>query len=592
MTWTLFSKQRIGEKHVQPPPISAVVIPAEASSAKPHHVFPLVMLVLMGAAVLLVDATLPLRGLWFYDVLPRTPVASWLLLPSHLLFPGLPTAFFQPGMRTSQAGPLSLAWKETGILFASLVLLFSLYLLAIHRLAGRVSLRFILCSTLVLGILFTLIPVVTSQDIFSYIGYMHLGVFFHLNPLTALPIALHNDPLQARIYWLHQPSAYGPTWFLLTGALQELTLLAGLKQVEVMVLLLRWFSLGAHLGSTVLIWSISQRLPLPTDGASTLSPSRRLGAILAFAWNPFLLLEAGVNAHNDITILFLVLLALWFLVRFPGTLRGFALAAALLAAAAGIKITLSLLLPGLLLFLWRKPSRRGRSLLVTLGAYLGTILVLYAPFWQHGQVLHFLLINPGSAHEQNSLYEFLLRLYAGFRGSYIAPATQLSGSHLENLVHLISITSLMLAYGGLVVWALLPSQGLKNIADLLRWMAMAWLVYLLVGSPWFWPWYAITLFGLCALLEASSARFQRVLGVLDLPRAERMATFSLLTLYCWLSLAPVKTLIPHLHLFQVAYLRGLWIWLPPLLAVCAWPLWNQLQTQRNERKALCKENPR
>lgn len=563
----------------------------DAPPAITHNIFPLAMIFLMGCAIFLVDATLPLRGLWFYDALLRTRFAHWLLLPPHLLFPGKPTALFQPGVHAIQAGPLNIAWKETGALFASFALLFLFYLVALRRLVAYISIRYILLSTLVIGLLFTLIPIVTSQDIFSYIGYTRLGVFYHLNPLTALPVSLQNDPIQARIYWLHQPSAYGPTWFFLTGALQEIALLAGFKQVDVIIMLLRFFSVGIHIGSTFLIWSISGRLQHFTTSASLVTPRHRLYAALAFAWNPFLLFEAGVNAHNDITILFLVLLAIWFLVRFPGTMRSYALAAVMLAAAACMKITLGMLLPGLLLFLWTRPSRRWTGLFVTIAAYLGTMILLYAPFWQDGQVLHFLLVNPGSAHEQNTLYEFLVRLYSSYTGAYIAPAAQLSGSYLENVLHVFSIALFIIAYVTLFVRALLPSHGVKTIPDMLRWMALAWLFYLVLGSPWFWPWYTITLFGIYALLEAITDDKRLFLGFLDLPLAVRMAAFSMLTIYCWLAIAPTKSIVPHLTNFQWAYVRGLWIWIPPLLAVHLLPLWKMLQTQQKRPQRAATKQP-
>ncbi len=561
--------------------LSYTVTGQDAAPTKTHRIFPYTMILLMGCAIFLLDATLPLRGLWFYDVLLRTRFDPWLLFPAHLLFPGKPTVLFQPGVHAIQAGPLSIAWREAGALFASFALLFLFYLVGLRRLVSAVSIRYVLLSTLIIGLLFTLIPVVTSQDIFSYIGYTRLGVIYHLNPLTALPVSLQNDPIQARIYWLHQPSAYGPTWFFITAALQEFALLTGFKQVQVIIILLRFFSVGIHVGSTFLIWSISGKLAHLSPSASLITPCRRLYATLAFAWNPFLLLEAGVNAHTDITILFLVLLAIWFLVSNPGTLRSYALAAVMLAAAACMKITLGMLLPGLLLFLWTQGSRRWLALSVTITAYLGTMILLYAPFWQNGQVLHFLLVNPGSAHEQNTLYEFLLRLYSSRTGTYIAPAAQLAGSSAENLLHVISMALFVTAYAALFLQALLPSRGIKTIPDMIRWMALAWLAYIIIGSPWFWPWYTITLFGLYALLEAITTDKRPFLGFLDLPLAARMAAFSMLTLYCWLSIAPVKSIVPHLSNFQWAYVRGLWIWIPPLLAVHFVPLWRGLQQKKS-----------
>src|SRR5579872_3762954 len=79
-----------------------------------------------------------------------------------------------------------------------------------------------------------------------------------------------------------------------------------------MELLLRLFGLSMFLGSTQLIWSISGHVQGKL-GATFYGQRQRRRALLAFAWNPFLLFEACVNAHTDMTILFFVLLALWML---------------------------------------------------------------------------------------------------------------------------------------------------------------------------------------------------------------------------------------------------------------------------------------
>src|ERR1700730_904329 len=57
----------------------------------------IVMLAVLVCGFLFLDAILPLRGLWFYDALLHTQVGTWLLLPTHLLFPGKATVFFQAG---------------------------------------------------------------------------------------------------------------------------------------------------------------------------------------------------------------------------------------------------------------------------------------------------------------------------------------------------------------------------------------------------------------------------------------------------------------------------------------------------------------
>ncbi len=283
-------------------------------NSKRRTLFPFAILFAMAFAILLMDAILPLRDLWFKEAL-LTQLGSWPVLPSRILFPGWP--LIPPVPHLPETPPRVIqSWEQLPLMLGSFVLVFVLYLLALRRLPAQVSRRFIFTSTVLLGFLYILIPIVTSRDLYSYIAYARIGVIYHLNPLTTLPTAICNDKIYDEIcnyvYWAHQPSAYGPTWVILTSSLQWLFTLFGLNYIILMLIALRFLGLAMHLLSTLLIWKISGQLQRPNG---IISPTTRLRATLAFAWNPLLLFEACVNAHNDTTLLPLILLAVWFLIR-------------------------------------------------------------------------------------------------------------------------------------------------------------------------------------------------------------------------------------------------------------------------------------
>src|SRR5258708_17976963 len=209
------------------------------------------------------------------------------------------------------------------------------------------------------GILYMLIPIVNSADLSLYIAYARIGVIHGLNPLTTPPTAIRGDVIYSYLFWVDQPSAYGPTWAIITCSLQWLTgLFGGAPYPLTMVIVLRVLGLASHLVSTLLIWSISVHLQ---QKYRTISSTARLRATLAFAWNPLLLFEACVNAHNDTILLTLVLLAIWFLTpdtvpRIPPTVS----AAAMLALATCLKINIVVLAPGLLIYAWTQAPIRHR----------------------------------------------------------------------------------------------------------------------------------------------------------------------------------------------------------------------------------------
>ncbi len=355
------------------------------TSCKQNVILPSLFLIGMMALWLVVDAVLPLLNLYFASA-QLVPLSQFFVLPSRVLFPGreLTPFLFQSSGNISHTTSTA-TWSEVALLFGSFALLFLCYLFALRILPNRVGKRYIIASTFLLGIICILIPVVTSPDVFSYIIYARMEMLYHLNPLTTTPLAIPNDSVYAFLYWKDQPSAYGPTWILLSGLLQwGITLAFGLKNVSAMVLSLRLLGLLAHLCSTLVIWSLGGRMQ---NMNGTNKSHRRVLATLAFAWNPLLLFEACVNAHNDTVLLLLILLGLWVLIRHTSMLSTVGVAL-LFAFATCLKANAALLLPGLLLYFWLQPGRT-KALSSVLFVYIGTIVVLYAPFGTMEQYLMF-----------------------------------------------------------------------------------------------------------------------------------------------------------------------------------------------------------
>jgi hypothetical protein len=541
-----------------------------------QRLLPFTLLPAMVCAILLLDAVLPLEGFLFHTAI-LTNSGTWPLLPTHLLFPGWSVTSSLNSIHPTPP-PVSLSWLEVPLLLAAFFLALLAYLFALRHLPRPVTtLRYILYSTLLLGFLCTLIPVVTSPDLFSYISYARIGVIYHLNPLTTLPTAISTDPVYVHLYWNNQPSAYGPSWAAITSLLQWITLLFGEQSLLPMVIALRIVGLISHLCSTLLIWSIAgqmQRLQ------GRVSQQKRILATLAFAWNPLLLFEACVNAHNDAVLLLFILLATWFLLPGKHRTNGYIAAMLMLALATCLKLNAVLLLPFFLIFIWKQETPEtntpvGSPLAHTLVAaltYAGTIILLYAPFWQHGEILRVFQVNPTTSRAINTLPEFFSHLYNSIAGALGYPLAPLNGSVAENVAHSLSIGIFVILYGALCWQAMVRVHTMTTLPSLVRWLALAWLLYCCIGTPWFWPWYVVTLFGLYALVEATSEDDIVLFGFLRLPFAAYLLAFSMLSTYCFYAWGPHDSFIPGLPGFQWAYLRGLWVWAIPLLAI-RWPLY-------------------
>ena len=654
---------------------------------------PAAMLIAMVVAILLLDATLPLRDLWFHDAL-LTQMGAWPVLPSLLIFPGralLPHLPFQ--YATATPGLLD-GWFTLLTLFIAFLIVFVVYQLAVLRLPGSISWRFIKRSTLLIGCLYILIPVVTSPDLFSYIAYARMGVLYNLNPLTTIPAALHNDPVNWYVFWVDQPSAYGPTWAIITSFLQWLLAIFGNSYIMPMVLALRVTGLAMHLISTRLVWLISGQLQ-QLKGQPALTTHKRIRATLAFAWNPLLLLEACVNAHNDAVLLVFVLLMIWVLAndkirkmqidawgtraamrtdnegaatstdneratantdgegaaakpgrgprlgapplpyyettqaalpyrvraglvpalvmwrratlapalairprleraiapilawlmlpikkvvgRIPLDMRIPIAAACLLALGTCLKINIVLLLPALLCYIWMQSpaGRRLKQVGATLVSYGAVIILLYAPFWQGGAIFNVFRVNPATYRTINTFADFLAHSYNAIAALLGNPAGAPVGSPAEHFMHTFSIGIFVLLFL-VMLWRMLRAPWrLQSLRGLIYWMAVAWLLYCAIGSPWFWPWYLVTFFGLFALLEASDEDeepanenrhdiFPWRLWFMRTPWTARLLVFSMLTLYCLIT-GPSRSFVQGLLGFQYSDFAGLWSWSLPLV---------------------------
>lgn len=533
-----------------------VQLPEHASG----RFLPFALLLMMGTTFFLIDAILPLQGIRSYDAL-LSHISLNFLLPTHVLFPGWVVLPLIPGKPSLQKPPIVTSWLEAAMLLGAFVVVFLLYLFALRYLPKFISRNYLFTSTLVLGFLCTLMPVLTSSDLFSYIAYARIAVIYHQDPLVTWPAAKaipHSDLIIPYVYWLKQPSAYGPVWAIITSFFQWILGFTGSAGPVRMVIALRLLGLTMHLSSTVLIWSISGYLQRLTR---SISPEQRIRATLAFAWNPLLLYEACVNAHVDETLLFVILLAIWFLVsRRTSTIQSYLIAAATLAVATCVKINIVLLVPGLLLFLYLRRPFNVRPVLAAAATYVGTIILLYVPFWRGKATLDVILVNPNFSLDINSLADFFSRLYNSIM--------HITSTHApsEGVTHIISIVSFAFVYL-LLCWRVIRvPERINTIPGLIRWLALVWLLYCAIGSPWYWPWYLVTFFGLFALVEATHTRKEWSFSFLRLPLATRLLALGMLSMYCFYTWGPLNTSVPGLPGFLWNYVCGLWIWILPLLA--------------------------
>jgi len=298
-----------------------------------------------------------------------------------------------------------------------------------------------------------------SRDVFTYLAQGYLGVLPGGNPQAepvtrVMATALGAD--LARVGWTSfgEISPYGPLWTHLEIGVMRLS-----TDVGAAMLLIKGVVVLASLGSAALVWMILGRL----------RPADQLLGTLAYLANPLIVVELGGEGHNDALMVFFVLASLALsIARRPTT--------ALLALLLGVltKYLPLILLPAELVYFWRSRARSHLSRSLVLAAASGAIVaaVAYAPLW-------------------SGLATFNGIGMAGQRA--VQPST--SGAVLWILERRLpassaaQVTSLVL----IAIFALILLATLRSITDaesLVRSCALTALAYLLVASPYVWPWHA------------------------------------------------------------------------------------------------------
>ena len=213
-------------------------------------------------------------------------------------------------------------------------------------------------------ILLALYPI-TALDVAAYVVNARNWVLYDANPLTVAPDAFPEDPYVQRAgEFADETSPYGPLW----EGIARLPVQLGITDMAGGIMAMKLISLAAYAGTAFLIgWAAGQE-------------SNRFGvtqatALAFFAINPLVLLEVIGNGHNDITMMFFMVLGItaWQRGAWPWAAFAFTLAAL-------IKLPGLIILPLFALNVvmqagtWRKRILLGCAVS---GIFLGTFLLAY-----------------------------------------------------------------------------------------------------------------------------------------------------------------------------------------------------------------------
>jgi alpha-1,6-mannosyltransferase len=314
-------------------------------------------------------------------------------------------------------------------------------------------------------------------DLFIYAIRTRGWGLYGLNPLATSPADLPpTDPwLNLAAEWSNAPSPYGPLWEVLSLGAFKLTggnFLAHLFALKVI----------AILSYVAAIWLIGAVL-------ETLKPEWKLKGMLAFAWNPLVLLETAQNGHNDIVMVVFLLAAIWALVR--GKDLG---VTPLLALSVLVKFMTVVVAPFFILYLAFKHRAWPRRMTVFIGhslVFAALVVLPMAPLWPGLDAWAVLKAGSGAGRSVMALSVLVLRSLE------VGNAFDLSR---------IAVNGLFAALSLWFLWQKRRAFSHPTGPIFAAWAIFFW--YVLLAAPVFHGWYLLWFLPLAGLLLPESKPFR------------------------------------------------------------------------------------
>lgn len=414
---------------------------------------------------------------------------SWVLLfRDNWTLEVLQTKFYpQQAVLIDQIRSFLSAFKlntvPTLLFFLFILVAFAAYFLALKKVFSPKKVIFF---SLVFQIIVFFSYPILSTDVLSYILSDRIAVVYHQNVWTTKPNVFPNDPYYFLVYpiyaasdWTNQTRIYGPVNQVIYSAV---TALSG-DDLRV--------NLAAH-KFVVLIFSLAT-MWLVYKILKDYFPNKLHFALVFIFWNPLFILETVGSGHNDILMIFFILLSYFFFLR-----KSPVLVALSLVLAASVKSTALLLVPiYLAVFLGQRISSMAKFALVFAGSYLAIFSTMGT---------NFLTLINRTAYSTTLYWQSLPQQL-----STISPV----------LVRL--LTPLFLVY-----YALQCLRGLLlRKVDPLVLYGQVYLIYLLFTLGAYWNWYSLWV--LTAFAFLGWGRLTKVAGAFTLTSALAYPLF-------WLSL--------------------------------------------------------
>jgi hypothetical protein len=174
-----------------------------------------------------------------------------------------------------------------------------------------------------------------SYDFFNYIFDAKILTHYHQNPYLHKALDYPKDPMLGFMHWTDRTYPYGPLWLVITVIISFIS-------VNIFILTFFLFKILVSVSFLFTIYYLYQIL-------ANFNKATLLQNLVLFCFNPVVLYECLVSAHNDIVMMAFACAALYYLTRSKYWLSIF-----LLIVSIGIKFATAALIPVFILILFEK----------------------------------------------------------------------------------------------------------------------------------------------------------------------------------------------------------------------------------------------
>lgn len=321
---------------------------------------------------------------------------------------------------------------------------------------------------IIISLLFAVILPMTSTDVFYYISTGWSEAKYGVNPYYTSVYELkqtnniNDDEILNKIpkVWEGQKIVYGPVWPLVCKILT----LFSFGHLSLALIIFKIFNLGIHILNCIILDKIS---------------NKRLFTLI-YALNPLILFEGITNVHNDILLLFFILLSLYFALK----KQNIVLSIISLVVATAIKYVAVLIVPFIVIYYYRR-EKVGKRILnaiwlalifisILCGIYLiytRNLQVIQGIFTQQGKYAKslflavYLLINPDVAGNLSLIFMLLFIVFYLIEVTIKLFKKNINLRNSFRTVYTILLTFLLLVITNFQVWYimwLLPFISFQN----------------------------------------------------------------------------------------------------------------------------------